>query len=117
MSREKALLLNDIIGAAKLVEGFIRGKSFEQYSADALTRSAVERQLTIATEAVVQLLELHPQLEPLITKARHVVGFRNRIIHACAATADEMVWAIAKVDLPRLRADAERLLGGASVEP
>ena len=52
MRLESKKYLYDVLQAAKQVEEFCRGKSFTDYEADALLRSAVERQFEIIGEAL-----------------------------------------------------------------
>jgi uncharacterized protein with HEPN domain len=54
--------LYDIREAATLVVDFVAGKRLEDYQADALLRSAVERQLEIIGEALTQLAKVDRQL-------------------------------------------------------
>ncbi|MCG8921029.1 DUF86 domain-containing protein [Lentzea sp. CC55] len=55
----------DALRAAELLSEFGAGKSFTDYLADAMLRSAVERQFEIIGEALVWqvLTEKRPQLE------------------------------------------------------
>jgi uncharacterized protein with HEPN domain len=55
MRLESKKYLYDVARAAGLALEFVRGKSFAEYAADALLRSAVERQLEIVGEALAQL--------------------------------------------------------------
>lgn len=48
--------LFDIAEACGLIEEFVAGKSFEDYTQDRMLRSAVERQLEIVGEALAGLL-------------------------------------------------------------
>jgi len=59
MQREPHVLLWDICHAADAVAAFTRGKDLEDYKEDSFLRSAVERQLIILGEAVVQLSTFH----------------------------------------------------------
>jgi uncharacterized protein with HEPN domain len=55
-------LLWDVCRAADAVADFTRSKTIEDYKADRLLRSAVERQLRIVGEAVAQLSRLKTEL-------------------------------------------------------
>jgi uncharacterized protein with HEPN domain len=56
MRREALKYLYDVQQACRLLSYFVSGKSFEDYEADVLLRSGVERQLTIVGE---DLNEVH----------------------------------------------------------
>ena len=53
--RNARIHFEDILSSIALIENFTAGMRFEQYRADPKTRSAVERQLQIITEAAYRL--------------------------------------------------------------
>jgi uncharacterized protein with HEPN domain len=53
--RSKATHLQDILDGIDHIEGFLAGMDFEKYKSDLRTKSAVERQLQIVTEAAKRL--------------------------------------------------------------
>ncbi len=54
--RDVRKYLFDMAEACRLIDEFIAGRSFDDYQADAMLRSAVERQLEIVGEALNQAL-------------------------------------------------------------
>lgn len=69
-----------------------------------MLRSAVERQLEIAGEALTQALRHHPGvLTDEIPEAPRIIAFRNQLAHGYADIVDEIVWAIVEHDVPALR--------------
>lgn len=104
--------LFDIMQACELLEQFTRDKTFADYTADALLRSGVERQLGIIGEALGQALRVEPGLAERVTDARRIVDFRNRLIHGYASVSNEVVWGVLETSLPELRREVDRLLGG-----
>ncbi len=62
MRLEAKKYLHDMRAAAELIASFTEGKSFADYEADAMMRSAVERQLEIIGEALAQLARLDQSL-------------------------------------------------------
>ena len=89
---------------------FIAGKTFDDYSADALLRSAVERQLMIVGEALNRLKKVEPTAASSITDARQIIAFRNILVHGYDMIRDEVVWGILETDLSTLTRDVESLL-------
>lgn len=60
MPRDRRAYLFDMREAARLIERFTAGRAFDDYQADPMLRSAVERQLEIVGEALVQALRRFP---------------------------------------------------------
>lgn len=110
MQREPHVLLWDICHAADAVAAFTRGKALADYKENLFLRSAVERQLIILGEAVVQLSKLTPELADRIPERGAIISFRNLLIHGYAAVVDEIVWEVVENDLPALRSSAARLI-------
>jgi uncharacterized protein with HEPN domain len=96
--------------AIRHIEDFSSDKfSFTEYQNDLKTKSAVERQLAIVGEAVNKLSQVDNGI--LLQKAKEMVNFRNRLIHAYDSIDDTIVWAILKLHLPVLKEEVEKLLG------
>lgn len=100
--------LSDIADAIILIEEFTYNISFEEYSIDIKTQSAVERQLGIIGEAVNKFSTLLPNEN--LDNIRQIVAFRNRIIHAYDSVDNSIVWAIIKKHLPLLQQEVEEKL-------
>jgi len=60
MRLESKKYLYDIAGAAAAAMQFVEDKGFRDYTANAMLRSAVERQLEVVGEAVAQLARTDP---------------------------------------------------------
>jgi len=100
----------DVQQAATLLTEFVSGKSFAQYEADAMLRSAVERQFEIIGEAMSQLARLDPETVRRISNYPRIIGFRNILIHGYAEVQNERVWATIRDDVPILIAEVSDLL-------
>jgi uncharacterized protein with HEPN domain len=112
MRPESKKFLYDIRKASERLAEFVAGKTFADYAADALLRSAVERQFEIIGEALSQAIKLEPDLVNAISEARRVISFRNILIHGYAAVSNEVVWDVLQKDLPRLGREVDALLNG-----
>jgi uncharacterized protein with HEPN domain len=97
--------LHDIRTACDLVGEFVRGKTLDDYRADPMLRSAVERQFEIVGEALSQASRVDPTLLGGIADARRIIAFRDRLIHGYSSVSDEVVWGVVEASLPRLIAD------------
>lgn len=110
MSHSPAKLLADILGAADAIITFLNGRDRDDYDADLMFRSAVERQLEILGEAVRRLDLLAPGLAEQLSEHRRIIAFRNIIAHAYDGLDDDVVWQVVTEKLPVLRQEACRLL-------
>ena len=99
MRRDPRVYLLDALTAGDLIGAFLAGRSLDDYEADAMLRSAVERQFEIIGEALRQLTDLAPEIAASIPACRRVVAFRNQLAHGYFAIRHDVVWAIATTDL------------------
>jgi uncharacterized protein with HEPN domain len=96
-------LLVDAIAAIEAATSFMHGASLEQYMANAMMRSAVERQLEILGEACSRLDKLDAEMAQNIPDIRLAIGLRNRIIHGYDAVDDAVVRETVQQDLQNLK--------------
>ena len=111
MRIETKKYLYDIARAAKLALGFIAGKTFADYSADIMLRSAVERQLEIVGEALAQLAKTDQAAASQIGEYQRIIAFRNILIHGYAEIDHRVVWNVLELKLPVVLRQASGLLG------
>lgn len=104
MHADARKLLWDAQQAVERVGRFTQGKTFDDYQADELLRSGVERQLAIVGEALGQLRRVDPATAASIAALSRVVGFRNILVHAYATVDSYIVSGIVEGDLDSLRA-------------
>jgi uncharacterized protein with HEPN domain len=110
MRLEVQKYLYDIKQAADLVLEFTEGRNFFDYETNAMLRSAVERQLEVIGEAVVQLARLDAGLAGRITEHRRIIAFRNILIHQYRQVDNRLVWDTVESKLPALRDEVAALL-------
>lgn len=111
MRLETMKLLEDIRQASERILGFTYDKSLRDYSADALLRSAVERQFEIIGEALNRLVKTAPDVADQIDHHQRVIAFRNILIHGYDIVEDAVVWEVATDHLPTLYKQVQALLG------
>ena len=114
MRLETRKYLFDIQRAAALLQGFIRGKTFVDYQADAMMRSVVERQFEIIGEAMNKLAGVDEETARRISEYERIIAFRNILIHGYAVVDDRLVWNVAQTNLPILAKEVDALLEGHS---
>jgi len=112
MPRDPRAWLADIVAACDLLIEFTTGKTFIDYAADAMLRSAVERQFEIAGEALRVALQHQPELAANITDTRAIIAFRNQLTHAYSAVDHATVWGLLERRVPQLRTEVARLMEG-----
>jgi uncharacterized protein with HEPN domain len=98
--RDAAWLL-DMLNAAQAVTSFVVGRTFEQYAADLMFRSAVERQIEIIGEAARGLSEAFQSAHPEIPW-RPIMAQRHRLAHEYGEIDDQLIWRVATVHVPDL---------------
>jgi len=103
MSRDPMALVRDAIKAVELVRQFTAGRTYADYRADAMLRSAVERQLGIVGEALNRLSQMSPESAAMIHDLPRIVAFRNTLVHGYATVDNALVWAIVQERLDALR--------------
>ena len=100
----------DVRQAADSIAAFIQGRSFADYAADLMLRSAVERQFEIAGEALNRLSREAPEIAAQLPDLRRAVAIRNALIHGYREVDNATVWETIHEDLPALREQVEALL-------
>lgn len=110
MQPETRKYLYDICQACEILLDFIQDKSLQDYNADLLLRSGVERQLMIIGEALNQAYKLDSALPESISNIREIINLRNVIVHGYAIVENETIWGIIEDDLPRLYNEVQILL-------
>ena len=102
MARDPRALLWDAKSSGVAIERFLAGKTFDEYLADEVLRSAVERQFAILGEALSQLDKQAPDLVKAWPDAAKAIAFRNVLIQGYARVDDVIVWQAAQRSLPEL---------------
>ncbi len=103
MVERRPKLLFDAMAAIEAAVAFVGAASQQDYDANLLLRSGVERQLEILGEACVRLAKEDSELLTRMPACRLAIGMRNRIIHGYDAVDDETVYRTVLDDLPGLR--------------
>jgi uncharacterized protein with HEPN domain len=104
MTERDKKYLSDILIAIDFIEDFLKGvNSFEKYSSDSKTKSAVERQLAIIGEAVNIFLKL--SADNSLQNSKQIVRFRNHLVHAYDSIDDNIVWVIINNHLHPLKVE------------
>jgi uncharacterized protein with HEPN domain len=117
MQHEAKKYLWDAIQASTLIATFVTKKTFADYCADPMLKSAVERQFEIIGEALNALSRIDPKTAASIPDLARIVAFRNVLIHGYATVDDRLVWGVVEGKLPILQSTCEHLLQSADTAP
>ena len=108
--RDFRLYLADIIESGTAVQEYIQGYSFQDFSRDRKTYSAVIREFEIIGEAVSKLPDEIKQQRAEV-EWQDIKDFRNLLVHEYFGVDLEIIWQVIKNDLPRLLEAAKELTG------
>jgi uncharacterized protein with HEPN domain len=99
----------DMLTAAKAVAGFVQGRTLDDYVADLMLRSAVERQVEIIGEAArrvsKELQDKHPEIP-----WRPIQAQRHVLAHDYGEIKHDRLWRVADEHVPALIALLEPLV-------
>ena len=110
MRLESKKLLWDMQQAGDRIQTFALNRSRAEFDADAMLRSAVERQFEILGEALTQLRKIDEPTSARITDRNKIIGFRNVLIHGYATVQNDLTWLAVQDHLPVLLRELAVLL-------
>jgi uncharacterized protein with HEPN domain len=99
-SRDQAYA-EDIFASAKRISSYLAGTTLEQFLAHEMLQDAVLRRLTVIGEAATCLSPEFKRANPEVPW-KHVVGFRNLVVHRYWTVDLEIVWRILVDEVPIL---------------
>jgi uncharacterized protein with HEPN domain len=114
--REVRAYLLDIQESIDNIACFLKEVEFEAHRADLKTKSAVERQMQIISEAAVRLKDDGEDLCPEIDW-KGLRGMGNVLRHGYHKVEDRIVWDTVKLDLPPLKVCVDRVLSREEDQP
>ncbi len=101
-------LLEDILMCMKKIQAYIDGLTYNQFSNDLKSQDAIIRNIEIIGEATRHLSDA------IRTKYKHIpwkeiAGTRDHLIHGYFGVNIDIVWEIATIDIPKLKAQIEEI--------
>lgn len=102
--------LHDMLNSCEFLIGFTQGKSVEDYRNDRPFRSAVERELQIIGEALIQLDKVAPAFAAQVPEYRNIIGFRHVLVHGYDNLDSQTVWNLIQTKLAPLAEKLKLLL-------
>jgi uncharacterized protein with HEPN domain len=113
--RDAALLL-DMLDAARIVAGYVAGRSFDDYARDRMLRDAVERRIEIIGEAARGVSEAVRVASPQVPW-RAIMAQRNILAHEYATVRNDLIWTVATVHVPAFIGVLEPLIPPPPADP
>ncbi|MFN8388201.1 MAG: DUF86 domain-containing protein [Anaerolineales bacterium] len=108
MSRDDAYLY-DMLESAQAILEYLGGKTWDEFSKDALLQDAVVRRLEIIGEAAGRV-SAETQKKYSYIPWMAMRGTRNRVIHGYDSVQLDIVWDITQDDLPGLIGELKKII-------
>lgn len=108
--REPKKYLHDMLSSCRFLIEFTGGKTIDDYINDRAFRSALERELQIIGEAMMQLEGVAPALTEKIPEYRNIIGFRHVLVHGYDSLNPATVWNVVETKLQGLEEKLQQLL-------
>ena len=102
--------LHDMLSSCEFLLEFTKGKKVRDYNDDRAFRSAVERELQIIGEALMQLDDARPDIAEQIPDYTNIIGFRHVLVHGYDALNPATVWNVIETKLTVLRDQIRTIL-------
>jgi len=102
--------LHDVLSSCEFLLEFTAGRSVNDFTRDRAFRSAVERELQIVGEAVIQLERVAPQVAARISEYRNIIGFRHVLVHGYDSVHPATVWKVIELKVPVLATECRTLI-------
>jgi len=108
--REPKKYLYDMLSSCEFLIDFTSDKTIDDYIEDRAFRSALERELQIIGEALLQLQDVAPDIAEQIPEYQNIIGFRHVLVHGYAHLDPATVWNVVETKLEDLAAKLRSLL-------
>jgi len=102
--------LYDIINCCEFLLEITKNKTVENYKSDRIFRSAIERELQVIGEAMLQLDNISHETAEKISQHRSIIGFRHVLVHGYDSLDPYTVWNVIETKLTLLLKQAKKLL-------
>jgi len=102
--------LYDMLSSCEFLLEFTLSRTVNDYIEDRAFRSAVERELQIIGEALLQLDKVSPEIAGQIPDYLNIIGFRHILVHGYDSLNPATVWNVIETKLESLKTKIQSLL-------
>lgn len=102
--------IHDMLSSCEFLLVFTKDRTVDDYRDDRAFRSAVERELQIIGEALMQLDDIRPDIAEQIPDYLNIIGFRHVLVHGYDALNPATVWNVIETKLTPLKDQLQRIL-------
>lgn len=110
MPRDRRKYLHDMLDSCQFLVQLTKDESADRFRNDRVFRSAIERELQIIGEAMLQLRSLDAATASRIGESERIIGFRHVLVHGYDVLDADVVWYIVTEKLPILQDELDDLL-------
>lgn len=111
MPHDPEKYLYDMANSCRFLVGYVSGRSFDDFRTDRGFRSAIERELQIIGEALLQLTKVSMTIAQRISDYNRIIRFRHVLVHGYDRLNQDVEWYIVTERIPVLLGELEDLLG------
>jgi len=104
--------LYDMLSSCEFLLELTSNKTVDDYINDRVFRSALQRELQIIGEALIQLDKAAPALAAQIPEYQNIIGFRHVLVHGYDSLDPATVWNVVETKLEGLTEKIKSLLEG-----
>lgn len=109
MQKIPKIFLTHILECITEIESHLRGLSEAEFIIDTKSQDAVIRRIEIIGEAATNLPDDFKRKNSQI-EWDEIIGMRNKLIHEYFGVDLDLVWQVAKNDIPKLKKEIQKLL-------
>ena len=111
MTRDPEKFVYAMLDACRFLLDMTAGQTVDRFKSGRAFRSAIERELQIIDEAMIQLRAIACQTVAQISEHERIIGFRHVLVHGYHSLDADIVSFVIQDKLPALRVELERCLG------